>query len=337
MPSEPPGRPLTEEVWIEPCGEAPRLARRGAGAGGALRAARVVELAFVAAIQHLPAQPARRADPARGARLLRRRRSARRSRPRSPVGQQRPAAGPPRARRAGRRAQPAGHPARARRRAPCASSSSATWRRWRAQRRDAVVVDADRGGAWSMPPLGQLVRRAPATVEVFLRNGPLNGEWRWRHLPARANGQLAVGTYTYVESEAAFLAVLARRPHPRGRRRSRRSTPSSSVPRGPARHDGYLAALISPRIPSGPDRVHALRPAGSVCDPPISSRPPAPSRLHDHHTPIRTQPLARPLRALRGDADDRPRRDDRERRPAHDPGQTSASRSRTWPGSSTPT
>ena len=34
----------------------------------------------------------------------------------------------------------------------------------------------------------------------------------------------------------------------------------------------------------------------------------------------RPQALARPLRALRRDADDRPRRDDRERRPAHDPG-----------------
>ncbi len=34
----------------------------------------------------------------------------------------------------------------------------------------------------------------------------------------------------------------------------------------------------------------------------------------------RPHPLARPLRALRGDADDRPRRDDRQRRPALDPG-----------------
>ena len=43
-----------------------------------------VELAFVAALQHLPGDPARRADPARGARLLGARRSPRRSTPRSP-------------------------------------------------------------------------------------------------------------------------------------------------------------------------------------------------------------------------------------------------------------
>jgi RNA polymerase sigma-70 factor (ECF subfamily) len=58
--------------------------------------------------------------------------------------------------------------------------------------------------AWSMPPLGTWYTGF-GTVEAFLRNGPLNGTWRWRHLPARANGQLAVGTYTYLEGEDAFV------------------------------------------------------------------------------------------------------------------------------------
>jgi RNA polymerase sigma-70 factor (ECF subfamily) len=40
---------------------------------------------------------------------------------------------------------------------------------------------------------------------VFLRKGPLSGEWRWRRLPARANGQVAVGAYTWREDERAFL------------------------------------------------------------------------------------------------------------------------------------
>jgi RNA polymerase sigma-70 factor, ECF subfamily len=54
--------------------------------------------------------------------------------------------------------------------------------------------------AWSMPPLASWYGGIDE-VEVFLRNAPLNGEWEWRHHPATANGQLAVGTYTWVEAE----------------------------------------------------------------------------------------------------------------------------------------
>jgi RNA polymerase sigma-70 factor (ECF subfamily) len=54
--------------------------------------------------------------------------------------------------------------------------------------------------AWSMPPLASWYGGLDE-VEVFLRNGPLNGEWRWRHHPGTANGQLAVGTYTWIEAD----------------------------------------------------------------------------------------------------------------------------------------
>jgi RNA polymerase sigma-70 factor (ECF subfamily) len=52
--------------------------------------------------------------------------------------------------------------------------------------------------AWSMPPLASWYGGIDE-VEVFLRTKPLSGEWRWRHRPAVANGQLAVGTYTWME------------------------------------------------------------------------------------------------------------------------------------------
>jgi Sigma-70 region 2 len=42
-------------------------------------------------------------------------------------------------------------------------------------------------------------------VEVFLRTKPLSGEWRWRHRPTIANGQLAVGTYTWMENVKTHL------------------------------------------------------------------------------------------------------------------------------------
>ena len=53
--------------------------------------------------------------------------------------------------------------------------------------------------AWSMPPLASWYGGIDE-VEVFLRTKPLSGEWRWRHRPAIANGQLAVGTYTWMEN-----------------------------------------------------------------------------------------------------------------------------------------
>jgi len=54
--------------------------------------------------------------------------------------------------------------------------------------------------AWSMPPLASWYGGIDE-VEVFLRTKPLSGEWRWRHRPAVANGQLAVGTYTWMEEQ----------------------------------------------------------------------------------------------------------------------------------------
>jgi len=58
--------------------------------------------------------------------------------------------------------------------------------------------------AWSMPPLASWYGGIEE-VEVFLRTKPLSGEWRWRHRAATANGQLAVGTYTWIEREKAHI------------------------------------------------------------------------------------------------------------------------------------
>ena len=78
--------PIAESVWIEPYpDETLDLGDRLLGPEARYEQRESVELAFVAALQHLPAQPARGPDPARGARLLgpggRRRCSTRRSRP----------------------------------------------------------------------------------------------------------------------------------------------------------------------------------------------------------------------------------------------------------------
>ena len=39
----------------------------------------------------------------------------------------------------------------------------------------------------------------------FLERGPLSGEWRWRHLPASANGQPTVAVYHWDEASGTHL------------------------------------------------------------------------------------------------------------------------------------
>ncbi|HET7418619.1 MAG TPA: sigma-70 family RNA polymerase sigma factor [Solirubrobacterales bacterium] len=58
--------------------------------------------------------------------------------------------------------------------------------------------------SWSMPPLASWYGGIDE-VEVFLRTKPLCGEWQWRHRAATANGQLAVGTYTWLEAERTHV------------------------------------------------------------------------------------------------------------------------------------
>ena len=68
---------------------------------------------------------------------------------------------------------------------------------------DAVVAMLAEDAAWSMPPLATWFRGLEA-LRVFLVNGPLSGAWRWRRLPARANGQPAVAAYTWRDDEGCF-------------------------------------------------------------------------------------------------------------------------------------
>jgi RNA polymerase sigma-70 factor, ECF subfamily len=57
--------------------------------------------------------------------------------------------------------------------------------------------------AWSMPPLASWYRGEQ--IEGFLRIGPLSGEWRWRHVPAHASGQAAVASYAWDARAGAYL------------------------------------------------------------------------------------------------------------------------------------
>jgi RNA polymerase sigma-70 factor, ECF subfamily len=69
---------------------------------------------------------------------------------------------------------------------------------------DRVVALLTEDATWSMPPCPMWFRGIE-TVSAFLSDYPLNE--RWRHIPTRANGQLAVGCYMW-DGERYAAAVL---------------------------------------------------------------------------------------------------------------------------------
>jgi len=69
---------------------------------------------------------------------------------------------------------------------------------------NAVVDMLAEDAAWSMPPLATWYR-GTEQLTAFLSEGPLSGDWRWRHLPTSANGQAAVAAYAWQAGEGAHL------------------------------------------------------------------------------------------------------------------------------------
>jgi RNA polymerase sigma-70 factor, ECF subfamily len=69
---------------------------------------------------------------------------------------------------------------------------------------DRVVTMLAQDAAWSMPPLASWYRGHDA-LAAWLAQSPLSGEWRWRRLPARANGQVAIGAYTWDAASGGYL------------------------------------------------------------------------------------------------------------------------------------
>jgi RNA polymerase sigma-70 factor, ECF subfamily len=67
----------------------------------------------------------------------------------------------------------------------------------------AVIAMLADDATWSMPPLPSWYRGLDAITD-FLRRGPATH--RWRHLPARANGQLAVGCYRWEDAKGGYAA-----------------------------------------------------------------------------------------------------------------------------------
>jgi RNA polymerase sigma-70 factor, ECF subfamily len=73
---------------------------------------------------------------------------------------------------------------------------------------DAVVQMLTADAAFSMPPLASWYggpQGGHRELAEFFAVGPLSGKWQWRHSLVRANGQPALAFYEYHEGEGAYL------------------------------------------------------------------------------------------------------------------------------------
>jgi RNA polymerase sigma-70 factor (TIGR02960 family) len=73
---------------------------------------------------------------------------------------------------------------------------------WQSGDLDAIVAMLTEDARYSMPPLSQWYR-GPEAIRAFLTGGPVQS--RWRFLPTSANGQLAFGTYLWDDAARAYI------------------------------------------------------------------------------------------------------------------------------------
>jgi RNA polymerase sigma-70 factor, ECF subfamily len=69
---------------------------------------------------------------------------------------------------------------------------------------DAVVTMLTEDATFAMPPLATWFR-GREEIGIFLAGWPLSGQWRWRHVRTRASGQPALAFYAWDPDEASYL------------------------------------------------------------------------------------------------------------------------------------
>jgi RNA polymerase sigma-70 factor, ECF subfamily len=203
-PHTPPGKPLVESVWIEPYpDESLELEDRATLPATRYEQRESVELAFVATLQHLP--PRQRAVlllrevldfsarevaelldttvPSVNSALQRARHTAAERVPDESQQATLRSLGDERARELVSRYMDA----------------------WERSDVEDLVELLTEDVVWTMPPLGTWYQGLDAVVPLLVEY-PLTD--RWRHLPARANGQLAVGCYLWDAEQRHYRAAV---------------------------------------------------------------------------------------------------------------------------------
>ena len=195
--------PVTEAVWLEPYPDE----RLGLGSGLASPEARYeqregVELAFIAALQHLPAR--------QRAVLILRDVLGFSARETATALETTPVSVDSALQRAHKTVDQR-LPERSQQ-ATLRSLSDGTLRQvvqryvaaWERNDVDAVVAMLAEDARLAMPPLPTWYR-GREQVALFLSHGLLAGTARWRLIPAHANGQLAFGAYAWDDKTQAFM------------------------------------------------------------------------------------------------------------------------------------
>jgi len=75
---------------------------------------------------------------------------------------------------------------------------------WESNDVDTVMELLAQDASFAMPPLASWFG-GERSIRIFLEGWPLSGAWRWRPLPARANGQPALAFYIWDEDEQAYM------------------------------------------------------------------------------------------------------------------------------------
>ena len=198
-----PGQPITETVWLEPYPDAD-LEDGLAGPEARYEQRESVELAFIAALQHLPATQ-------RAVLILREvlgfsAKEVAEALETTVAARQQRAAARPRLDRGARR------PTRASRRR-CATLDDDELEEivktyvdaWERNDIEGVVALLTEDAAISMPPLASWFGPRDQ-FERFLRRHPMSGQIRWKMAITTANGQPAFGAYAWDPAEEAYMA-----------------------------------------------------------------------------------------------------------------------------------
>jgi RNA polymerase sigma-70 factor, ECF subfamily len=75
---------------------------------------------------------------------------------------------------------------------------------WERNDVEAVVALLAQDATFAMPPLASWYQGLEG-IRAWLQGWPLSGAWRWRHVTATANGQVAIGAYAWDEEAQSHL------------------------------------------------------------------------------------------------------------------------------------